>query len=318
MLGRIFRATVVLLALILCVPAYAIHHLMQIETVIGSVNGDTTAQAIQLRMRSAGQNLLSGSKLKCYDAAGANPVVLFDFNSSVSNGSTGDRVLLTTAAFDALTTPECVSDFTLTNRIPDAYFAAGRVTFEEDDGSVLWALAWGGNAYTGSTTGHDDNDADGDFGAAFGEPLADSVKYPQAAAPFRLTLAATALSTTNVSDYVVSNNGAVTNNDGVGFDVDGGLKSITVIAPDSGDHVDTGHSFNIRWNFTGNISKKVRIDLFNGSEKVETIVKKAKYNKKFSWDVPGNLADGTNYRIRVLDKANGVNDKSDAFTIETH
>ncbi|MCC6795478.1 MAG: hypothetical protein IT366_10190 [Candidatus Hydrogenedentes bacterium] len=318
MFGSTVRIAICFLATVLCVPAHALHHLMQIETVIGSVNGDTTAQAIQLRMRSSSQNFLSGSKLKCYDAAGANPVVLFDFNSSVSNGSTGDRVLLTTAAFDALTTPECASDFTLTNRIPDAYFAAGRVTFEEDDGSVLWALAWGGSSYTGSTTGHDDNDADGDFGAAFGEPLADSVKYPQAAAPFRLTLAATALSTTNVADYVLSNNGAVFNNDGVGYDVDGGQKSITVTAPDSGDHIDTGNSFNIRWNFTGNISKKVRIELFDGPDKVQTIEKKAKYNKKFTWDVPGDLPDGTSYRIRVMDKDSNVSDKSDAFTIETH
>ena len=318
MFGSTMRIAVCILAVVLCVPAYAVHHLMQIETVIGSVNGDTAAQAIQLRMRSGSQNSLSGSKLKCYDAAGANPVVLFDFNSPVSNGSTGDRVLLTTAAFDALTTPECVSDFTLANRIPDSYFAAGRVTFEEDDGSVLWALAWGGNAYTGSNTGNDDNDADGDFGAAFGGPLADSVKYPQAAAPFHLTLAATALSTTNVANYEVASNGAVTNNDGDAFDVDGGPKSIVVTAPDSGDHLDTGTSFDIRWNFTGNISKKVRIELFDGPDKIGTIVKRTKYNKKFAWDVPGGLPDGTNYRVRVLDKANGVSDKSGAFTIGTH
>lgn len=318
MFGSTTRIAVFILAALLCVPAYALHHLMQIETVIGSVNGDTAAQAIQLRMRSGTQNLLSGSKLKCYDAAGANPVVLFDFNSSVSNGSTGDTVLLTTAAFDALTTPECVSDFTLTNRIPDSYFPAGRVTFEEDDGSVLWALAWGDGAYTGSTTGNDDNDADGNFGAAFGQALIDSVKYPQAAAPFHLTLAATALSTTNVADYEVAEDGSVTNNDGDSFAVDGGPKSIIITAPDGGDHVDTGTSIDIRWNFTGNISKKIRIDLFKGASKVETIVRKAKYNRKFVWDVPASLPDGTNYRIRVMDKANDAIDKSDAFTIETH
>ncbi|MCC6155211.1 MAG: GPI anchored serine-threonine rich family protein [Candidatus Hydrogenedentes bacterium] len=318
MFGSTMRIAVFILAMVLCIPAYALHHLMQIETVIGSVNGDTAAQAIQLRMRSGTQNFLSGSKLKCYDAAGANPVVLFDFNSSVSNGSTGNTVLLTTAAFDALTTPECNSDFTLTNRIPDSYFAAGRVTFEEDDGSVLWALAWGGGAYTGPTTGNDDNDADGNFGAAFGVGLANSVKYPQAAAPFHLTLAAIALSTTNVADYEVTENGTVTNNDGNSFAVDGGPKSINITAPDSGDHLDTGTTFNIRWNFSGNISRKVRIELFDGPDKITTIAKKAKYNRKFTWDVPGDLPDGTNYRIRVMDKANDASDKSDAFTIETH
>ena len=41
--------------------AYATFHEMQIEQVILSVNGDTTAQAIQLRMRAAGQNFVSGA-----------------------------------------------------------------------------------------------------------------------------------------------------------------------------------------------------------------------------------------------------------------
>lgn len=34
----------------------ATFHLMQIEQVVGGVCGDTTSQAIQLRMRDAGQN----------------------------------------------------------------------------------------------------------------------------------------------------------------------------------------------------------------------------------------------------------------------
>ena len=38
-------------------PAHATFHFMQIEQVIGGVNGDSTAQAIQLRMRSAFPNL---------------------------------------------------------------------------------------------------------------------------------------------------------------------------------------------------------------------------------------------------------------------
>ncbi|NUM52385.1 MAG: hypothetical protein HUU46_01955 [Candidatus Hydrogenedentes bacterium] len=307
------------IALVFAAPCFALHHLMQIETVVGSVNGDTEAQAIQLRMRSGTQNFLAGTKLKAYDATGANPITLFDFNSSVPNGSTGDRVLLTTAAFDALTTPNCEPDFTLTNRIPDSYFAAGRVTFEEDDGEILWSFAWGGSAYTGSTTGGLDNDSDGQFGPPHPEPLASSVKYPDAAAPFVCTLASSALSTANNADYVVdTDGGTVTNNAGESFAVDGGPKSITVTKPDSGSQIHTGTSFDIRWNFSGNINKKVRIDLFQGQNKIETIEKKAKYNKKFTWDVPSSLPAGSDYRIRVLDNKNGIGDKSDAFSIETN
>ncbi len=43
-------------------PAQATFHLMQIEQVIGGVNGDTTAQAIQLRMRFAGTRPMTGRR----------------------------------------------------------------------------------------------------------------------------------------------------------------------------------------------------------------------------------------------------------------
>ncbi|MBI4578887.1 MAG: hypothetical protein HY718_04240, partial [Planctomycetes bacterium] len=78
-------------------PALASFHLMEIEQVIGGVNGDTTKQAIQLRMRSLGQNLVSGSRLVAYDATGANPVTLITFPSNVASGASGARILVTSA-----------------------------------------------------------------------------------------------------------------------------------------------------------------------------------------------------------------------------
>ncbi len=62
-----YRALVLALFLlvVLTLPAQASFHLMQIEQVIGGVNGDTNAQAIQLRMRFAGQNLVGGDDLDC-------------------------------------------------------------------------------------------------------------------------------------------------------------------------------------------------------------------------------------------------------------
>ncbi len=41
---------------LMCNTAHATFHFMQIEQVIGGVDGDTTKQAIQLRMRSLNQN----------------------------------------------------------------------------------------------------------------------------------------------------------------------------------------------------------------------------------------------------------------------
>lgn len=51
-----------MLFLIAIQPVQAGFHLMQIEQVIGGVQGDPTAQAIQLRMRSAGHNFVLGAR----------------------------------------------------------------------------------------------------------------------------------------------------------------------------------------------------------------------------------------------------------------
>src|SRR5437879_13225619 len=95
--------------------AYATFHLMQIEQVIGSVDGDTTAQAIQLRMRAAGQNFVSGGKLVVFDAAGLNPITVLDVASDVTNGRVGDHVLIASANFSSHTTPPANPDFTIAN-----------------------------------------------------------------------------------------------------------------------------------------------------------------------------------------------------------
>ena len=83
------RILAVLASLVLALPAQASFHLMQIEQVIGGVNGDTTAQAVQLRMRSPGQNFVSGATLVAYDASGNHPITLCTFPSNVTNNAAG-------------------------------------------------------------------------------------------------------------------------------------------------------------------------------------------------------------------------------------
>src|SRR5438046_4609395 len=112
--------------------AHATFHLMQIEQVIGSVNGDTTAQAIQLRMRAAGQNFVSGGKLVVFDAAGLNPITVLNVASNVGNALAGDRVLIASANFPSHTTPPAVPVFTMANLIPASYFAAGSLGWDSD------------------------------------------------------------------------------------------------------------------------------------------------------------------------------------------
>ena len=110
------------------VPLHASFHLMQIEQVIGGVNGDTTAQAVQLRMRATGENFVTGAQLIAFDAAGNNPITLVTFPSGVTTGTVGSRILITTATFQDYETSPIPSDFTMVE-IPASYLAAGRIAY---------------------------------------------------------------------------------------------------------------------------------------------------------------------------------------------
>lgn len=201
---------VLLTLLLVTTPTYASFHLMQIETVIGGVCGDTTQQAIQLRMRATDQNFVGGARLRAHDAAGNNPVMIIDFGASVPNDGVGLRILITTSSF--ATANGVTPDFTMTNPIPASYYNAGRLTFEDDGGTIFWSLAWGGANYTGPNVGATSNDANGDFGPAFvGTMPFDSERF------IFFENSASAMSTTNADDYSFSINpggGSVTNNAG--------------------------------------------------------------------------------------------------------
>lgn len=186
--------------------AHATFHEMQIERVVGGVNGDVTAQAIQLRMRIAGQNFVSQARIYAWDATGSNPVLVKDLAADVANGAVGSRVLIASASMAAYL--NVTPNFTMSQLIPPSYLAAGKLTYEDDLGGVLWSFAWGGAAYTGDDTGDITNDADGNFGPPFASPL------PTAGTTgVFFTGAAGALSTNNAANYAISgSNITLTNN----------------------------------------------------------------------------------------------------------
>jgi hypothetical protein len=199
--------------------AFASFHEMQIEQVIAGVNGDTTAQAIQLRMRNHHQNFVSEARIRAWDAAGANPVMVIDMTDDVNMSDAGDRVLIATPSFVASTTPNAVPDFLMTNPIPASYLAAGSLTFEDDFGTIWWRLSWGGSGYTGSTTGNTLNDTDpgnpANFGPAFPDPLPSTTLQA-----LRFTGEPGDRSTSNDQDYALTDGAAVfTNNARVDFTV---------------------------------------------------------------------------------------------------
>ena len=220
---------IILLGVLALQPAaHATFHLMQIEQVIGSVNGDTTAQAIQLRMRAAGQNFVSGGKLVVFDAAGLNPITVLNVASNVANGAVGDHVLIASATFPSHTTPAAVPDFTMANLIPASYFAAGSLTWESDAGTVFWRLSWGGAGYTGPCTGSTFNDVDGNFCPPF-----DGAIPAICASALEFQGNATDLSTNNAADYLLIGSPIVfVNNAGASFTVIAPLPTVTITAPD--------------------------------------------------------------------------------------
>jgi len=198
-------------------PALAAFHLMQIDQVIGGVGGDTTAQAVQLRMRATGQTLLSGdAQLVVRDATGSTPVTLSTFPMPNPASGTCLAILLATSNFAAKTSPTAVPNYTMT-AIPPGYLAAGSLTFEALGGATTyWRVSWGGASYTGpqtviTSTNDDDGVTSPDVPTALPSSDAEALHF---------TPACGTLSTTNASQYALTGTAAVfTNNAGTTFTV---------------------------------------------------------------------------------------------------
>ena len=219
-------------ALLLLVQARAdaAFHLMQIEQVIGGVNGDVTAQAIMLRQRSFGQNIVNGTRIRAWDANGLNPVIVHTFVGNVANPAGGSRILVCTSAFIAQTTPACVPDGIMTTPIPASYLAAGRLTFEDAFGTIYWSLAWGGANYVGPNNGTT-NDMNGNYGPPYPFPLHPLSSGGAAALQFQGTFAA--FSTSNDVDYLPTAGPAVFfNNAGAMFTVNSAPATGRCCTPD--------------------------------------------------------------------------------------
>jgi Abnormal spindle-like microcephaly-assoc'd, ASPM-SPD-2-Hydin len=203
-------------ALALAPSTFASFHLMQVEQVIASMDGDISAQAIQLRMRASGENLVSQTRLRVWNAAGTQPVVVLNIDADVPRFAAGSRILLATQAFtDAVrvTSPFFTPDFIIINPIPQGDLLAGRLTYETDQGFVMWSFAWGGGLYTGSNAGGFDNDANGNYGPPFPQSLPTRGRQG-----VLFKGPASAPSTTNAANYVLSADPAtVTTNTGASF-----------------------------------------------------------------------------------------------------
>jgi len=89
---------------------------------------------------------------------------------------------------------------------------------------------------------------------------------------------------------------------------------IEVNMPMAGNSWQTGSSNNIIW--FDNINENVKIELYKGNSFVRSISNSISSNGNFNWTVPSNVAEGSNYRIKITSlNNNSLFDFSDDFSI---
>ena len=221
MRARVLALVAVAILGVLPASAHAFFDHLEIEKVIGGVNGDTTAQAVQLKMRARENNSLHlNVRLVVYNSSGSNPVVLTTF--PFPNPLSGDcrPILIASAGFENVTNPPvdaAARDYEMTALIPQSYLAAGSLTFEDNLGTeVYWRLSWGGGSYTGPGTvrhftNDDDTNVNPPFAGALPSTSLEALEY---------TPPCPTLSSTNLADYALTGGPAVfTNNDNSSFTV---------------------------------------------------------------------------------------------------
>jgi hypothetical protein len=179
-------------------PAFAAVHCMRIQHVLAGVNGDTTIQAVELRMSISGQVFTNGSQLHFYNSAGVETGV-FTLNANVANGAAGASILIGTAAFDAVWPSSNPSGVSVDFVMPENVMAPS--------GKVLFGPPTGGNC-VGETKGYDS--------VAYGTGYTGGVEYPPAfdqdlptSGIQALRLKATQFDTdqdSNLADYEIANN----------------------------------------------------------------------------------------------------------------
>ncbi|MBN2042865.1 MAG: hypothetical protein JW754_03585 [Candidatus Aenigmarchaeota archaeon] len=95
-------------------------------------------------------------------------------------------------------------------------------------------------------------------------------------------------------------------------------RSITVTSPNGGETYNKGETRTITWSSSG-ITGNVKIDLLKGGSNEMTLVTSTSNDGSYSWTVPGSLADGSDYSIKITSLSyTTVSDVSNNyFTITT-
>lgn len=128
-------------------PARASFHLIDVNEVF--TNADGTVQYVELIARANSQTNLAPTRLNGLNASGSTTTLLYDWTAAYPALGAGETVLIATPGFEAVVgfAPDFVMVANSLVSAPD-----GRVTFAQDTGSIVDAVAYG--AFTGSNTGY--------------------------------------------------------------------------------------------------------------------------------------------------------------------
>ncbi len=90
-----------------------------------------------------------------------------------------------------------------------------------------------------------------------------------------------------------------------------GAASLKVIAPNGGEILHPGGKADIRWQ-SADIEGKIVVILYKNGIKHTVLSQETDNTGVFLWEIPGDFAEGTDYRIRVRALSNlSINDFSD-------
>lgn len=135
-MNKAIRTVVAAGILLTCLSASAAFHLVEVSEVITGINGDTSLQAVVLRMQADGENSVDGITIQARNAQGTvtNTVFTFPVGASAQIVGLADRrILIATPAFAQRTglTP----DFTFAGGL---FAGSGQVTYTGAPDSVSY------------------------------------------------------------------------------------------------------------------------------------------------------------------------------------
>ena len=91
--------------------------------------------------------------------------------------------------------------------------------------------------------------------------------------------------------------------------------SIKITAPVAGTKWARTTTQTITWTFNGTVRSGVKVQLLRGTTLVQTIVMSTPNNGSFPWTIPGSLAAGSNYKIKIKTADNAATAQSGLFRI---